>query len=68
MEYMEWYVGISNDLYSAPDRAWNCEDSENEANRVYEYFKSIYNHVVLYHDGTVIHDHKRYPDGTEEET
>jgi hypothetical protein len=66
MKDMEWYVVYGNDLNGTPTRCWNCEDSEVEAIRVYEYFKFIFSHVIMYHDGKIVHEYKRYFEGEEE--
>lgn len=68
---MEWYVVYSDllgDMNKIPNyyHTWDCGDSEVEAIRVYEYFKFIHRHVIMYHDGKIVHEYIRYEEGEEE--
>ena len=51
---MSWCVTYDNGGYV---HHWNCEDSEVESIRVFEYFKGIFKHVCRILNGDVVEEY-----------
>lgn len=56
----EWYVTYGDNYVGGVSRRWNCDDSEVEANRVFEYMKYTYNVVRKYHNDELVEEWKYY--------